>query len=280
MLKASSPAAVLFVSVLMGVAKPTVGSVVNILVIVGGVALASAGAIEFSWLGLGFQLAGVLFEAVRVVLIQVMLSSEGLKMDALVGLYYYAPACAAMNFLVACVVEIPKFKVEDLMNVGPLVLVLNAAVAFLLNFASMALVRFPPSKSSYVPSTDRKTQIGKTSGLVTTLTGIFKNILLIVCSVLLWGTPITTLQVIGYSVGLAGLTYYSFGYEKLAAGCAATASWISGLFTGGKGSRLSPRVRVAIFIASVGLLSVLVAVEYMQGYGKSMVNMVWSALNG
>lgn len=115
---------------------------------------------------------------------------------------------------------------------------------------------------------------------MTTLTGIFKNILLIICSVLLWGTPITTLQVIGYSVGLAGLTYYSFGYEKLAAGCAATASWVSGLFTGGKGSKLSPRVRVAIFIASVGLLSVLVAVEYMQGYGKSMVNMVWSSLNG
>lgn len=115
---------------------------------------------------------------------------------------------------------------------------------------------------------------------MTTLTGIFKNILLIVCSVLLWGTPVTPLQVAGYSVGLAGLIYYSFGYEKLAAGCAATASWVAGLFTGGKGSRVSPRVRVAIFIASVGLLSVLVAVEYMQGYGKSMVNMVWSALNG
>lgn len=160
MLKASSPAAVLLVSVLMGVAKPTWGSVANILVIVGGVAIASAGAIEFSWLGLGFQLAGVMFEAVRVVLIQVMLSSEGLKMDALVGLYYYAPACAAMNLLVACVVEIPKFKVEDLMNVGPLVLVLNAAVAFLLNFASMALVRGPPVSLMFPPSvyhhTDKK----------------------------------------------------------------------------------------------------------------------------
>jgi drug/metabolite transporter (DMT)-like permease len=260
MLKASSPAAVLLVSVLMGVAKPTTSAVVNIMVIVGGVALASAGSIEFSWIGFGFQLAGVIFEAIRVVLIQVMLSSEGLKMDALVGLYYYAPACAAMNFLVACFFELPKFQVADLVNVGPLVLILNAAVAFLLNFASMAL-------------------IGRTSGLVTTLTGIFKNILLIVASVVLWGTPISTLQVIGYGIGLAGLIYYSFGYEKIAAGCVVTGTWISSLF-GGNGGKVSPRIRVAIFIGVMGLLSVLIAVSYFQGYGKSMINAVWSSLNG
>lgn len=122
-------------------------------------------------------------------------------------------------------------------------------------------------------------QIGKTSGLVTTLTGIFKNILLIVASVLLWGTPISTMQVIGYSIGLAGLTYYSFGYEKIAAGCAATGTWIAALF-GGKNSKMSPRVRIAIFIVSIALLSVLIAVSIMQGYGKKMVDMVWSALNG
>ena len=66
MLKASSPAAVLLVSYLMGVSRPSYGAVANILLIVFGVALASAGAIEFSWLGLGFQLAGVLFEALKV----------------------------------------------------------------------------------------------------------------------------------------------------------------------------------------------------------------------
>jgi drug/metabolite transporter (DMT)-like permease len=257
MLKASSPAAVLFVSWLLGVNKPTMGAVVNIMFIVFGVALASAGAIEFSWLGLAFQLCGVLFEAVRVVLIQIMLKGEGLQMDALVGLYYYAPACAAMNFIVACVVEVPRFQMEDLINVGPWVLVLNALVAFLLNFASMVL-------------------IGKTSGLVTTLTGIFKNILLIICSVILWGTQISPIQIVGYSMGLVGLVYYSFGYDKLAAGASATATWVASLLSSSEKSRISPRVRVALLVASVCLLSTVIAVGYMNGYGKSITSIIWS----
>lgn len=123
-------------------------------------------------------------------------------------------------------------------------------------------------------------QIGKTSGLVTALAAIFKNTLLIVASVLFWGTPISALQIVGYGIGLVGLIYYSFGYETLAAGCAVSGAWISSLFSGKGGGNMSPRVRVAIFIGVVGLISVLIAVSYLQGYGKSMVNVVWSAMNG
>lgn len=48
-----------------------------------------------------------------------------------------------------------------------------------------------------------------------TLTGIFKNILLVVASVLIWRTTITPLQFIGYGTALAGLVYYSLGYDQL-----------------------------------------------------------------
>lgn len=51
-----------------------------------------------------------------------------------------------------------------------------------------------------------------------TLTGIFKNILLVVASILIWNTQITPLQFLGYGVALSGLVYYSLGYEKLAQG--------------------------------------------------------------
>ena len=140
MLKSASPVAVLFFSWLWGIAHPTMTMLVNIFVIVCGVALASVGEIEFSWIGFAFQISGTMFEAIRLVMIQVMLSAEGLKMDPLVGLYYYAPVCAVMNALVAVPSEMPKFEFQHLKDAGFLMLFLNALVAFMLNIASVCLV--------------------------------------------------------------------------------------------------------------------------------------------
>jgi hypothetical protein len=48
-----------------------------------------------------------------------------------------------------------------------------------------------------------------------TLTGILKNILLVIISVLIWRTNISPLQVLGYAIALAGLLYYSLGWDQL-----------------------------------------------------------------
>lgn len=60
-----------------------------------------------------------------------------------------------------------------------------------------------------------------------TLTGIFKNILLVVASVIIWNTTITPLQFLGYGLALCGLVYYSLGYEMLAKGYHSAKSWIT-----------------------------------------------------
>ena len=141
MLKSASPVVVLFFSWLWGLADPTAATLLNIVVIVVGVSVASVGEIQFSWMGFMYQVGGTVFEALRLVMIQVMLSSEGLKMDPLVSLYYFAPICAATNFMVALWSEIPRFQVDDIWSTGPSVLILNALVAFMLNIASVCLVR-------------------------------------------------------------------------------------------------------------------------------------------
>ncbi|KAM3545544.1 hypothetical protein ARSEF1564_001538 [Beauveria bassiana] len=194
MLKAGSPVAVLFTSWAFGVAEPNLAKFINILVIVIGVAVASFGEINFSLIGFIYQMLGIIFEAVRLVMIQVMLTAEGMKMDPLVALYYYAPVCAFFNIFVALFTELPTFKYDDLVNTGFTMLFLNASVAFMLNIASVFL-------------------IGKTSGLVLTLTGILKAILLVAVSVVIWKTPITLLQAVGYGIALLGLSYYSLGYD-------------------------------------------------------------------
>jgi len=196
MLKASAPIAVLVTSWLFGVANPKLKVLFNVLVIVFGVALASFGEIKFVWLGFFFQAGGIVFEAVRLIMIQILLSGEGQNMDPLVSLYYYAPVCAVTNFLVAAATELPSFSMTDVSRVGVFTLILNAGVAFMLNVSSVFL-------------------IGKTSGLVMTLCGVLKNILLVVASVVIWGTIVGWLQIVGYGIALAGLVYYGVGYEGI-----------------------------------------------------------------
>jgi hypothetical protein len=92
-------------------------------------------------MGFIYQVGGIFAEAIRLIMIQILLSDEGQKLDPLVSLYYYAPVCTLMNFIVALVTEVPSFQMEDFWRVGVLIFVLNASVAFALNVASVFLVR-------------------------------------------------------------------------------------------------------------------------------------------
>jgi hypothetical protein len=51
--------------------------------------------------------------------------------------------------------------------------------------------------------------------LVLTLCGVIKNVGIVVLSVILWGTIVSGLQWLGYSIASAGLVYYSLGYEGI-----------------------------------------------------------------
>jgi drug/metabolite transporter (DMT)-like permease len=143
MLKSAAPVAVLLTSWAWGVEEPSLKRFLNILLIVCGVALASFGEIDFSLAGFLFQLGGIVFEAMRLVMIQVLLSGDTQKMDPLVSLYYYAPVCAVMNVIIAIGSEANKFNPADLAQAGYGLLLLNAIVAFMLNVSSVFLVGFP-----------------------------------------------------------------------------------------------------------------------------------------
>jgi hypothetical protein len=117
--------------------------VLKILVIVAGVVLASVGEVHFSWVGFMFHVGSLVFESVRVVMIQALVSSAGMNMDPLVSLYYYAPICTVTNFFVALAVEGRSFQWTDVMHVGIWMLLLNAFIAFLLNVSSIMLVSSP-----------------------------------------------------------------------------------------------------------------------------------------
>lgn len=76
-------------SVLMGLQTPTTRTLIIVLCISAGVALASYGEVQFALSGFICQALGIAFEACRLVAIEKLL--HGLKMDPLVSLYYFAP---------------------------------------------------------------------------------------------------------------------------------------------------------------------------------------------
>jgi len=196
MLKATMPVAVLLISWTLRTSEPNLKKLGNVSLIVVGVIIASYGEIKFVMTGVLFQFGGIVFEATRLVLMEKLLNSPEFKMDPLVSLYYFAPICAVMNLAVALVLEVPRFQLADLQNVGYFVLLANAMVAFGLNVSVVFL-------------------IGKTSSLVMTLSGVLKDILLVCASMLIFADPVSGIQAFGYTIALAGLVYYKLGSEKL-----------------------------------------------------------------
>jgi hypothetical protein len=140
MLKATTPVAVLLASWGLGVAQPNMKVLANVLVIVFGVVLASLGEIKFVWIGFFYQLGGIIFEALRLTMVQRLLSAPEYKMDPLVSVYYFAPVCAIINFCVALVWEIPKVTMGEVYDVGLFTFFINGLLAFMLNVSVVLLV--------------------------------------------------------------------------------------------------------------------------------------------
>ncbi|KAA8641301.1 solute carrier 35 member [Aspergillus tanneri] len=192
MLKATNAVATLLATWAFGIAPPNLRTLGNVFLIVVGVVIASFGEIKFDVFGFLIQIGGIIFEALRLVMVQRLLSSAEFKMDPLVSVYYFAPACAVANGLVMYFMELPRLTMGDINSLGVVTLIANALVAFLLNVAVVLL-------------------IGKTSAVVLTMAGILKDILLVVASMVIFLDPVTMQQFFGYSIALAGLVYYKLG---------------------------------------------------------------------
>ncbi|XAO24084.1 hypothetical protein I312_102874 [Cryptococcus bacillisporus CA1280] len=192
MLKAFTPVAILLISAAFKLQALNSRLILIVLLISTGCALAAYGEIYFEMFGFLCQISAVAFESSRLVMIQILL--QGLKMDPLVSLYYYAPVCATINALFIPFTEgFAPFR--HFLRIGPLIMLSNAAVAFGLNVAAVFL-------------------IGAAGGLVLTLAGVFKDILLISSSCIFFGSPITPIQIFGYSLALGGLMAYKSSSSK------------------------------------------------------------------
>lgn len=184
MLKAMNPVVVLLISFFAGIEKPSAIYWQISGIICTGVLLTIAGEADYSTIGLTFQLFACIAEGGRLVLVNMLL--RDLQLDPLSSLYYTAPACGFMIGVVCWFVEMPMITWVDINKVFPMLLFTNGILAFSLNIALVYLIKH-------------------SSALTLTLSGLAKDVLLCVSSVLVFGNPVTIVQMLGYVIAIGGM---------------------------------------------------------------------------
>ncbi|GIL81177.1 hypothetical protein Vretimale_12766 [Volvox reticuliferus] len=199
MLKATMPVTVFLVGVLLGTERYTLLYALNMAVVAVGVATASYGELNFNLVGVVFQVGSIVTESFRLCLIQLLLQASGIKLNPVTTLYYVAPACFAFLCVPFAFLELPRIMHTDTNSneeVGFPVpwLLISAVSAFALNMSVFLL-------------------IGRSSALTMNVAGVIKDWLLILLSVMLYQSPVGSLQIFGYSIAFGGVCWYN--YQKL-----------------------------------------------------------------
>ncbi|KAL8223417.1 hypothetical protein R6Q57_018892 [Mikania cordata] len=190
MLKALMPVAVYSIGVLFKKDSFKSQTMSNMLTISFGVAIAAYGESKFDQVGVFLQLGAVVFEATRLVLIQILLTSKGITFNPITSLYYVAPCCLVFLLVPWVIVEVPKLQNDSKFEFDYFVFMTNSFCAFALNLSVFLLV-------------------GKTSALTMNVAGVVKDWLLIAFSWSVIKDTVTLINLFGYAIAFLGVAYYN-----------------------------------------------------------------------
>ncbi|KAL8498795.1 hypothetical protein ACS0TY_021936 [Phlomoides rotata] len=197
MLKALMPVAVYSIGILLKKDSFNNSTMSNMVAISLGVAIAAYGEAMYDSWGVFLQLGAVVFEATRLVMIQILLTSKGINLNPITSLYYVAPSCLIFLAIPWLCVEFPILKKQSLgFHFDFLIFGTNSLCAFALNLAVFLLV-------------------GKTSALTMNVAGVVKDWLLIAFSWSVIKDTVTPLNLFGYGLAFLGVGYYN--HSKLQA---------------------------------------------------------------
>ncbi|KAL2897859.1 hypothetical protein RDABS01_039641 [Bienertia sinuspersici] len=191
MLKALMPVIVYSIGVLLKKDIFKTNTMVNMVSISVGVGIAAYGEAKFDLYGVILQLGALIFEATRLVLIQILLTSKGIQLNPITSLYYIAPCCLICLTVPWLFVEFPILREKsggfefDFVIFGT-----NSLIAFGLNLAVFLLV-------------------GKTSALTMNVAGVVKDWLLIAFSWSVIKDTVTPVNLLGYLLAFMGVVYYN-----------------------------------------------------------------------
>ncbi|PPD88230.1 hypothetical protein GOBAR_DD14842 [Gossypium barbadense] len=183
MLKAIMPVAVFILGVAAGLEVMSCRMLLIMSVISFGVLVASYGEINISWIGVVYQMGGVVGESLRLIFMEILVKRKGLKLNPISIMYYVSPCSALCLFIPWIFLEKPKMDAHGMWNLHPVVLTLNSICTFALNL-SVFLV------------------ISHTSALTIRVAGVVKDWVVVLVSALLFAdTKLTVINLFGYGIG-------------------------------------------------------------------------------
>jgi len=191
MLKAIMPVAVFLLGAAFGLEEMSYKMLSIMSVISVGVIVASVGEITISWVGVVYQMGGVVAEALRLIFIEIFLKKKGVKLNLISMMYYVSPCSAVCLFIPWLFLEKPKMDDSISWNFPPFTLFLNCLCTFVLNM-SVFLV------------------ISRTSALTARVTGVVRDWSVVLLSAAIFAdTQLTFINIIGYAIAIAGVVAYN-----------------------------------------------------------------------
>ncbi|KAL5716150.1 hypothetical protein ACHQM5_017879 [Ranunculus cassubicifolius] len=191
MLKAIMPVAVFILGVGAGLEVMSLRMLLIMSVISVGVLVASYGEINVNWIGVVYQMGGVVGEALRLIFMEIFVKRKGLKLNPISMMYYVSPCSAICLFIPWIFLEMPKIAENGPWSFQPVVLTLNSLCTFALNL-SVFLV------------------ISHTSALTIRVAGVVKDWVVVLLSALLFAdTKLTLINLFGYGIAIVGVAAYN-----------------------------------------------------------------------
>lgn len=196
MIKAVHPAVIYLLGMLCGVERLSWSICSCIAIMSGVVMVAVQGAIMFQPMGVCLQLLALVADGVRFLYLQATMQACTDAIDPINVLARVSPVASASLWTAGSIVEFPSMRVglAEMCTIAPLVLA-SSALAFGLNLSSCAYIQV-------------------TSALTMSVSGIFRDVLLIGISVAYFGSNVTAKQCSGYVVALAGTFAYMMCREN------------------------------------------------------------------
>jgi len=197
MTKAFMPALVYFVGMCFGQQTLSLPKTLNLIIVVIGTLIASYGEVAFVLEGFVFLLASLVLEAVRICLLQILLQKPELKLNPIQTMMYVSPITAAALSAVTFFIEGPQVLKARTAFTGVklgAIFLTNAVCAFALNFVMFKVIK-------------------DLDGLTVNVAGVVKDCLLIASSYVLFHSPVTWIQILGYAIALGAV--FKYNLDKL-----------------------------------------------------------------
>ncbi|KNC48841.1 Cas4p protein [Thecamonas trahens ATCC 50062] len=199
--KATGPMWVLFITMAVGTQKATPSLVAIIFLISGGIILASLGELAFVWRGFFLAISATILSAIRTALIENATLHSPIDPRQLYP--STGPAAFVLLFAVWLVTDGPILLSPESRGDGAhhhpdysggqvfLIVIGSSALAVLSNFGRYAW-------------------IASSSSIIYSVTGVLKDVVIIVFSLVFLGESVTVLKVIGICLAFSGVVWFTY----------------------------------------------------------------------